>query len=36
MRFVIQRVTYANIKVSGRTEGRINKGFLIIVYIRRT
>ena len=31
MRFVIQRVTYANIKVSGRTEGRINKGFLVFL-----
>lgn len=31
MRFVIQRVTEANVKVDGNVLGKINKGFLVLI-----
>ena len=31
MRFVIQRVSYADVKVEGKTVGEIGKGFLVLV-----
>lgn len=33
MRFIIQRVTEANVKVEGEMIGKINKGFLVLVGI---
>lgn len=31
MRFVIQRVTKADVKVEGRTVGAIGKGFMVLI-----
>ena len=31
MRFIIQRVTYANVKVEGETVGKIDKGFMVLI-----
>lgn len=31
MRFIIQRVTYANVKVDGKTVGKIDKGFMVLI-----
>ncbi len=31
MKFVIQRVTHASVSVDGKTIGKINKGFLVLV-----
>lgn len=33
MRFIIQRVTEANVKVEGEMIGKINKGFLVLIGI---
>ena len=32
MRFVIQRVTHADVKVDGETIGEIGKGFMAVSY----
>lgn len=31
MRFIIQRVTYANVKVDGDVVGKIDKGFMVLI-----
>ncbi len=31
MRFVIQRVNHADVKVDGETVGKINKGFMVLI-----
>lgn len=31
MRFVIQRVTHADVKVDGETIGEIGKGFMVLI-----
>ena len=31
MKFVIQRVTEANVKVDGKTIGEIRKGFMVLI-----
>ena len=31
MRFVIQRVNHADVKVNGETVGKINKGFMVLI-----
>ena len=31
MRFVIQRVTHADVKVDGETLGEIGKGFMVLI-----
>ena len=31
MRFIIQRVTYANVKVEGENVGKIDKGFMVLI-----
>lgn len=31
MRFIIQRVTYANVKVDGEVVGNIDKGFMVLI-----
>lgn len=36
MKFVIQRVNYANVKVNGEIVGKIGKGFLVLVGISDT
>lgn len=33
MKFVIQRVTQANVKIEGKTAGEINNGFLVLIGI---
>lgn len=35
MKFVIQRVNHAEVKVDGETVGKINKGFLVLVGVSR-
>lgn len=35
MRFVIQRVNYANVKVDNRIVGKIDKGFLVLIGIHQ-
>ena len=36
MRFVIQRVQHAEVKVSGETTGSIGKGFLVLIGVAET
>lgn len=36
MKFVIQRVNYAEVKVSGETIGQINKGFLVFIGVSQS
>lgn len=36
MRFVIQRVTHADVKIDSRTAGEIGRGFLVLVGVRDT
>lgn len=36
MKFVIQRVNHANVKVEGATVGQIKKGFLVLIGVNRT
>ncbi|BDZ78325.1 D-aminoacyl-tRNA deacylase [Claveliimonas bilis] len=36
MRFVIQRVTNANVKVDGQTLGEIGKGFMVLIGVSDT
>ena len=36
MRFVIQRVTKANVKVDGQTLGEIGKGFMVLIGVSDT
>ncbi|SEP95891.1 D-tyrosyl-tRNA(Tyr) deacylase [Lachnospiraceae bacterium RM5] len=33
MRFIIQRVTNASVEIEGKIEGKINKGFLVLIGI---
>ncbi len=35
MKFVIQRVNYAEVKVSGETVGKIGRGFLVLIGVGR-
>ena len=35
MRFVIQRVNYANVKVGQSVVGQINKGFLVLIGVHQ-
>ena len=36
MRFVIQRVTHASVKVDGNITGEINKGFLVLIGVEES
>lgn len=36
MKFVIQRVQYAEVKVDGETTGKIDKGFLVLIGVAET
>lgn len=36
MRFVIQRVTHASVKVAGNITGEINKGFLVLIGVEES
>ena len=36
MRFVIQRVQHAEVKVDGETTGKIDKGFLVLIGVAET
>ena len=36
MRFVIQRVQHAEVKVNGETTGSIGKGFLVLIGVAET
>lgn len=36
MKFVIQRVNYAEVKVDGKSVGKINKGFLVLIGVSNT
>ena len=36
MRFVVQRVQYADVKVDEKTVGAIGKGFLVLIGISKT
>ncbi|MDD3218469.1 MAG: D-aminoacyl-tRNA deacylase [Lachnospiraceae bacterium] len=36
MKFVIQRVNYAEVKVGGKSVGKINKGFLVLIGVSNT
>lgn len=36
MKFVIQRVKYAEVKVDGETTGKIDKGFLVLIGVAET
>lgn len=35
MKFVIQRVNHAEVKVDGETVGKIGKGFLVLIGVGR-
>lgn len=36
MKFVIQRVTHASVKVDGETVGKIGKGFMVLIGVSQT
>ena len=36
MKFIIQRVAYSSVEVEGRTIGKINKGFMVLIGVSQT